>query len=69
MIVPNGFDPASDIDLIGGPLRNGYTFNTSSFLSNGTLTVELVPESSRALLPAAGCAGVLRRRRRNKNDK
>lgn len=65
-VIPNGFDPNLDIDLIGGPLRNGYTFNTSSFLSNGTLTVELVPEPSRVLLLAAGCTGMLLRRRRSK---
>lgn len=44
---------------------SGFAWNTSSFLSQGVITLEAVPEPSRALLGLAGfvCVGLRRRRR------
>jgi len=46
-IIPNGFSPAEDIDILGGALNGGLAFDYSTFLSNGTITVVVVPEPSR----------------------
>jgi autotransporter-associated beta strand protein len=46
-IIPNGFSPAEDIDILGGALNGGLAFDYSTFLSNGTISVVVVPEPSR----------------------
>lgn len=63
-VIPNGFDPNLDIDLIGGPLSNGLGFSFTSFLSNGSVVV--VPEPSRAILLGASLALLGLRRKRSK---
>lgn len=46
-INPNGFDPAEDIDVLGGALGGGLAFDYSTFLSHGTIAVVAIPEPSR----------------------
>ena len=62
-LVATDFDVGTQLDLSGVPLSSGLSWDTSGFLSNGTITV--VPEPSHmALFVALGVAAILLRRRR-----
>ena len=58
-IIPNGFSPTEDIDVLGGALNGGLAFDYSTFLSNGTITVVVVPEPSRVSFMGVAMMGAL----------
>jgi hypothetical protein len=58
-IIPNGFSPAEDIDVLGGALNGGLAFDYSTFLSNGTITAVVVPEPSRVSFMGVAMMGAL----------
>lgn len=58
-IIPNGFSPAEDIDVLGGALNGGLAFDYSTFLSNGTITVVVVPEPSRVSFMGVAMMGAV----------
>lgn len=49
-------------NFVGAPLDSGLSWDTSSFSTNGTITV--IPEPASALLAAFGTAALTLRRRR-----